>query len=219
MPIIDVFVAFDGAERKIGGDKYPAPNWKELKSYASNHGAVLNVYDIDSGTCNKQTFLNSIKTPGRIIVFAGHSWQDARLRRDGSYLWGGGVLIKDGQSFGTFGKMVDYRTDSKEITRGFDSPIPIIRASRLFIFSCNPGADFRSILRKHLLKTSIGYYVNAGTDNLVWIPTVEYAAYIAVTHLILHEEALAIKNANIALANQERGYSNGDHLKFVYGSR
>lgn len=138
--------------------------------------------------------------------------------RNGRTEAGGGIKIREGQYFGTFG-ITQAMQDSSGRVYGDYSPIPIIRASRVFIFSCNPGADFRSILRNHLSRGSLGYYVNAGTDNLVWLPIIEAAAHAAVAQLIFHQENLAVKDANAVLQYKNNEYSNGDHLKHVWGTR
>lgn len=232
MPVIDVFIALkmynigtdpktlkdiQKPERLAGDRDFPVPDWEESQRFASGHGSVINIYTEESETCNKHTFLRSLKTSGRIVVFAGHSWQDGRTR-NGREEAGGGIRIRDGQYFGTF-KITQARTNSSGGVYGDYSPIPIIRASRVFIFSCNPGVDFRDILRRHLKRGSIGYYTDAGTDNLVWVPALETAAYAAVSSLIFHKEAQALKDANAILGKQLFGYTNGDHIKYVLGTQ
>lgn len=228
MPVIDVFIAFkmysigtnpktgkdiQKPERLDGGKNYPIPDWVATQKVASNRGSIVNIYEEENGTCNKNTFLKSLTTPGRIVVFAGHSWTDGR-NRNGRDEVGFGIRIRDGQYLGTFG-ITQARTNASGLTYGEYSPIPIIKASRLFIFSCNPGSDFREIMRKHLKRGSLAYYVYAGNDNVVWIPALEAAAYKAVSSLIIHQEAKAISDAN-AILSSSIPFSNGDRMKYVW---
>lgn len=95
MPIIDVFIALkmrskgndpktgqivDKPEREAGGRYMPVPDWKAVQRIASLNESVVNIFEEESGTCNKNSFLKSLTTPSRIVVFAGHSWQDGRIR-------------------------------------------------------------------------------------------------------------------------------------------
>lgn len=173
MPIIDVFIALKmytevtnpqtgqtekKQERTSGGTEkdhiYKVPNWKELQKYASEKGSVLNVYTEDDGSCNMRNFLKSLQSRLRIIIIAAHGWTDGRELRNGTIEAGGGIRINQGQAIGTFG-VTQAKTDKRGRVYGEYSPIPIIQASRLFFFSCNPGGDFREILRTHLIRGSI----------------------------------------------------------------
>ncbi len=232
MPIIDVFIAMkkynkgtdpktgaeiDRPERLDGDPKYPIPEWGKLQALAALHNSRVNMFYEEEGTCNKRTFLKSLKSRLRVVVFAGHSWTDGRYRADGSLEVGGGIRINQGQALGTFG-ITQAVTSPDGSNSGEYSPIPIIKASRVFFFSCNPGGDFRSILRRHLSRGSIAYYTYAGTDSLVWAPTIETAAYAATRAMILNQEAEAVKDANQVMTNAPV-YANGDKLKQILGTR
>jgi hypothetical protein len=232
MPIIDVFIAMkkynkgtdpktgaevDQPERLAGDDKYPIPDWAKIQALAALNGSRVNVYYEEEGTCNMRNFLKSLKSRLRIVVFAGHSWTDSRYRANGSLETGGGIRVNQGQFMGTFG-ITQARTRSDGHNYGEYSAIPIIKASRLFFFSCNPGSDFSSILRRHLSRGSIAYYTYAGTDSQVWAPTVESGAYAAAKAMILNHETEAVQAANKVLATYPQ-YADGDKLKQVLGTR
>jgi hypothetical protein len=232
MPIIDVFIAMkmyrkgtdpksgeeiDVPERMAAGKKSLIPEWGKLQSLAVQQGSRVNVYYEADGTCNKRNFLKSLQSRMRIVIFAGHGWTDSRYRANGSLETGGGIRINQGQALGTFG-ITQAKTDQLGRNYGEYSPIPIIKASRLFFFSCNPGGDFRSILRRHLSRGSIAYYTYAGTDSLVWVPSIESSAYVAAASMIFNQEAEAIQDANKVLANQ-KFFANGDKLEQILGTR
>jgi hypothetical protein len=232
MPIIDVFIAMkklsketkpetgeeiDMPERLAGGQDYPIPEWDNLQKLAVQQGSRVNIFYEEEGTCNMRNFLKSLKSRLRIVVFAGHSWTDSRYRANGSLETGGGIRVNQGQFMGTFG-ITQARTRSDGHNYGEYSAIPIIKASRLFFFSCNPGSDFSSILRRHLSRGSIAYYTHAGTDSQVWAPTVESGAYVVTASMIFNQEKEAVKDANQILANYPK-FANGDKLKQVLGTR
>jgi hypothetical protein len=208
-----------GPERKAGGDMYVMPdsdNWDNLKQTARQNKTVLNVYTEDNGTSTIDKLLASLTTVGKTVVFAGHSWTDGRLLPNGRIQSGFGIRVGYGSAIGTFG-VTRPAYDSNGNIYGQYKSIPIIKAFRFFVFSCNPGSDFRSIMQNHLSKGSMAYFTRGGSDGQVWIPAIEMAAYVATAQMIFNKERDAVKEANMVLKNQKLPFSNGDVMEGVMG--
>lgn len=161
MPVIDVFIALKmyNIGRENGKDVFkperpegiregfPIPDWYGLQKDILRFGTHINIYEEELRNCNKHTFLQSLLSPGRIVVFIGHGWTDSRNRK-GRDEPGFGVRIRDGQYFGTFGITQSMTNPKTGMNYGDYTPIPIIKASRVFFLTCNPGPDFPDILKK-----------------------------------------------------------------------
>src|SRR5256714_1992164 len=181
--IIDIYITITHDDRQINGKQYKPPDWRSLIQRGLDRGNIVHLYYAlgegqDSITTDK--VVNSISSPGRYVIVAGHSISNEEPA-PGGRLKGVGIWTADG-NIGRDGVTRFTQNDDGSIRREME-PLPTFNA-RAIIFSGCSIDDAIPAFSQHMAHGSTLIYNNGGDDGIAATYTSERAGFAAAEVIV-----------------------------------
>ncbi|OLE52997.1 MAG: hypothetical protein AUG51_15170 [Acidobacteria bacterium 13_1_20CM_3_53_8] len=216
--IIDIYITITHDDRQINGKQYKPPDWRSLIQRGLDRGNIVHLYYArgegqDSITTDK--VVNSISSPGRYVIVAGHSISNEEPA-PGGRLKGVGIWTADG-NIGRDGVTRFTQNDDGSIRREME-PLPTFNA-RAIIFSGCSIDDAIPAFSQHMAHGSTLIYNNGGDDGIAATYTSERAGFAAAEVIVNNgtpeEAALAMQNVINGDARRGIPFAQGDKVVTV----
>jgi RHS repeat-associated protein len=219
--IIDVFIGLRTFDNEGNPDDRPfgvtrTEQWNNAKKEADRNGVTLNVYTFDEQTATTDRLLESLGSPGREIIFVGHSFDDGRPNIKG-------ILTErnsEGQAVGAINNngVTKAKVDDDGNLSAADSALPKISASLVIVVTCNPGSGFERTIKKNLSNATNFYYNDGGPDKVTDTGILEAAGFNAAASRIIGNtvsQTVTVVNGVLNSPSEHNKPKRPDKLKTV----